>query len=203
MANSGDVVDGRTARWAHRRDELFTAAMEYVLDHGVADLTLRPLADGIGVTITTLIRQFGSKDELVMAINREIHDQLLADLREDPELAHAGPIEVLSKLWNRWLDPSKRREYGLLFELYALALRAPLEYRWFLDSVVRDWLRPIEEALLALGYTHDRARTTATIVLALVRGLHLDLAATDDSERVNAAFEHAISLLTVGLRGAT
>lgn len=31
----------------------------------VAGLTMRPLAEGVGVTIATLIRQFGSKDQLI------------------------------------------------------------------------------------------------------------------------------------------
>lgn len=193
-------VDGRTSRWEHRRPELLVAATEYVLDHGIAGLTLRPLAKDIGVTITTLIRQFGSKEQLVAAVVRGIHHQLLTDLRNDPELVDRTPQGVLRTLWGRWLEPRRSREFGLMFEIYALALRAPQDYRWFLDTVVTDWLRPISDALRALGHPERQVEPTATAILALLRGLHFDLAATHDTDRVTAAFETAITALTANPR---
>lgn len=194
-------VDGRTSRWQHRQAELLAAATEYVLDHGVADLTLRPLANDIGVSITTLIRQFGSKEQLVELVVRGIHRQLLADLREDPALARADPPDVLRTLWSRWLQPDKAREFGLLFEIYAVALRAPHTYQWFLATVVEDWLRPIVTALQALGHSGPSAEARATAILALLRGLHLDLAATQDVDRVTDAFEICIGALGHGADG--
>ncbi|MGF0319619.1 TetR/AcrR family transcriptional regulator [Nocardia fluminea] len=194
-AQTADYVDGRTSRWSHRRPELLVAATEYVLDHGVADLTLRPLAKDIGVTITTVIRQFGSKDQLIETVVRGIHQQLLTDLREDPALAGNDPEIVLQRLWNRWLEPHRAREFGLLFELYALALRAPDNYQWFLATVVKDWLQPIMDALHALGHSGPNVEALATTILALLRGLHLDLAATQDADRVTAAFEITIAAL--------
>lgn len=198
-AQSADLTDGRTTRWAHRRSELLAAATEYVLEHGVADLTLRPLANGIGVTIATVIRQFGSKDQLIEAVARGIHQQLLTDLREDPALASNDPEVVLRTLWDRWLEPRRAREFGLLFELYALALRAPDNYQWFIATVVQDWLQPIVDALRALGHPHASAEAMATAILALLRGLHLDLAATQDADRVTAAFDLTIGALANGL----
>jgi AcrR family transcriptional regulator len=40
---SSERVDGRTLRFQHRRPELLAAATEYVLDHGIAGLSLRRL----------------------------------------------------------------------------------------------------------------------------------------------------------------
>lgn len=194
-AQTADRVDGRTSRWEHRRPELLTAATEYVLDHGVADLTLRPLASEIGVSITTLIRQFGSKERLVELVVQGIYQQLLTDLQEDPTLAGADPQEILRTLWSRWLQPSRAREFGLLFEIYALALRAPHSYQWFLTTVIHDWLQPIRAALRAQGHSGPSADALATAILGLLRGLHLDLAATHDTDRVNAAFDVSITAL--------
>ncbi|HKT03802.1 MAG TPA: TetR/AcrR family transcriptional regulator [Rugosimonospora sp.] len=193
------AADGRTARWAHRRPQLLAAATEYVLDNGVADLTLRPLAAGIGVTITTVVRQFGSKDELIEEVTRAINQQLLDDLRHDPELADRPPIETLRTLWHRWLTPAQARQFRLMFELYGLALQNPRQYRWFTESVVRDWLPPIEQALARAGVQPARARTLATLVLALLRGLHLDLVVTHDTARIDAAFEIAVTTLAAAV----
>ncbi|MEW2353394.1 TetR/AcrR family transcriptional regulator [Spirillospora sp. NPDC029432] len=196
MTTQDRPVDGRTSRWAHRRQELLGAATDYVLNHGVADLTLRPMAAAIGVTITTLIRQFGSKDALVEQIARGIHDELLVGLREDPELVGRDPEETLRVLWRRWLDPHQARQFGLLFELYGLALRDRGRYAWFITSVVGDWLAPIEQALIDAGWDREQAETTATLVLALIRGLHLDLAVTGETARVDRAFKQAVNLLS-------
>lgn len=194
-----EAVDGRAARWAHRRPELVAAATRYVLDRGVSDLTLRPLASAMGVTIATVVRQFGSKEALVEEISRAINEDLLTTLREDPQLVGLAPAQTLRTLWRRWLDPSQGRQFRLLFELYGLALRHPEQYRWFTDSIVADWLPQIEAPLIGEGVDPDTARQLATLVLAVLRGLHLDLVATGDVDRVDAAFELAMATLSPAL----
>jgi len=74
----------------------------------------------------------------------------------------------------------------LFFETYGLALRHPERYRDFLDHAVRDWL---DEPLAAID------DVSATLALATVTGLVLDLLTTGDSLRVEAAMERFLSLL--------
>jgi AcrR family transcriptional regulator len=189
------AVDGRAARWAHRRPELVAAATRYVLDHGVSDLTLRPLASAMGITIATVVRQFGSKEALVEEITRAINDDLLTTLRDDPELVDSPPVETLRILWRRWLDPAQGKQFRVMFELFGLASHHPEQYRWFTDSIVTDWLPQIEAPLIDDGVDPATARPVATLVLSVLRGLHLDLVATGDIERVDAAFELAMATL--------
>lgn len=191
--------DGRTRRWEHRRAELLAAATDYVLTHGVATLTLRPLAEALNVTITTLIRQFGSKDQLIEEVCRGIHRTTVHTLANDPELEGLTPTQTLDVLWSRWLDPAQARQFVFLFELFGLALRDPEAYAWFTSSVIADWLKPIEDALVATGKTVDDARVLATVTLALLRGLHMDLAATHDHDRVDAAYRLAAAALAMDL----
>lgn len=189
-------VDGRTTRWEGRRPELLARVRQYVLEHGVATLTLRPLAEGIGVTIATVIRHFGSKDALVQAVATDINATLVDDMRTDPRLRDRTPHELLHALWNQWLhEPARRREFAVCFELYGLAIAAPQNYQWFFDSVVTDWLAIIEGRLDGLSGTTADASTLATLILGLIRGLHLDLIATGDAERVDRAFNLAMSAL--------
>lgn len=189
------VPDGRTVRWEHRDDELLAAATDYVLDNGVASLTMRPLAEAVGVTITTLIRRFGSKDELIEQICRNIHADMLDTLAHDPELQDLDPRKMLDVLWGRWLDPVQSRQFVFLFELVGVALRDPDSYGWFTTSVIEDWLRPIEEVLITVGTDPQRARTLGTVLLSLLRGLHMDFAMTGDKERINAAYHLVIDAM--------
>lgn len=184
----GAEEDGRTTRWEHRDGELLAAATQYVLDHGVASLTMRPLAEAVGVTITTLIRRFGSKDALVQQICRNIHANMLDSLAHDPELHGMEPRRILDVLWNRWLDPAQARQFAFLFELGGVALRDSARYRWFTESVIADWLSPIQDVLVAAGMDVERSRIFGTVVLSLLRGLHMDYAMTGDRARVDAAY---------------
>lgn len=60
-----------------RRDELLERAYRYVLEHGVGDLSLRPLASAIGSSPRVLLYLFGNKDELVQALlTRARQDEL-------------------------------------------------------------------------------------------------------------------------------
>jgi len=188
-------TDGRALRWEHRRPELLRAATEYVLETGVADLTLRPLGAAIGASITTLIRQFGSKDELIREVCQEIHGQTVAVFDQFWASSDGRPIEVLRGMWNLWLVPEYSRQFVFLFELYGLALREPDRYEWFAQSAVRAWMTPVENALRADGVDAEKAQDLVTLALGIIRGLYLDMAATGDTERVTRAYERALTLL--------
>src|SRR4051812_1588115 len=95
-------VDGRTLRFQHRRPELLAAVTEYVLAHGVSDLSLRPLAQALGVTHATLLRHFSSKEELIMSVVDKIRTDLTDRLTGDEELRAAdSAAELVKALWPR------------------------------------------------------------------------------------------------------
>src|SRR5882757_3664805 len=50
---------------SRRREDLLNASIEYILERGVADLSLRPLAAKVGSKARLLIYHFGTKDSLV------------------------------------------------------------------------------------------------------------------------------------------
>ncbi len=51
-----------------RQAELLELAYRYALEHGLADLSLRPLAAAVGSSPRVLLYLFGSKDGLVRAL---------------------------------------------------------------------------------------------------------------------------------------
>jgi hypothetical protein len=74
----------------------------------------------------------------------------------------------------------------LFFETYGLALRHPDRYSEFIEHAIHDWL---DEPLAA---TDD---ISATLAIATVTGLVLDLLTTGDRIRVEDAMERFLFLL--------
>ena len=166
-----------------RREELLDGAIEYAIDHGIADLSLRPLADALGTQAPVLLHHFGTKEELLVLIVAGVRDRLRS-LGRAAEAANAR--HGLPAIWAWAADPAQDQFLRLFFESYALALRHPDRYGDFLDAVVQGWL---DEPMAAVD------DVSATIAIAAVRGLLLDLLATGDRKRVGAAMERLLLML--------
>jgi AcrR family transcriptional regulator len=182
-----------------RRDELLELSYRYVLERGLTDLSLRPLAKAIGSSPRVLLFLFGSKDELVRALlsrARADEQRLLEALREG---GSADLGAVAAQVWT-WLAAPERRGLLVLWtESYARALVAP-EGTWsgFATATVRDWLGLLAEAQPAYERETPAGEARRTLVLATLRGALLDLLATGDEPRVTAAVRLAISRATGG-----
>jgi AcrR family transcriptional regulator len=197
MGAAEHTVDGRTLRHQHRRAELLAGAVEYVLDHGVAELTLRPLADALGVTHATLLRQFGTKEELVTEVIASIREGLLAELSASVGVIEvAPPAPSMRAVWQQLCEPNERRQFVLLFELVALQAREPDRFGSLAPLLISDFLPPMEASFRNDGRSPDEARDLATGFLAQLRGLQLDLAVSGDQDRVDAAMNRYIDAIT-------
>lgn len=183
-----------------RRARLLEAAGDYVIENGLSDLSLRPLARELGVTTTTLVHHFGSRDQLLTAIIGQVRDRMrqAVDLRSARD---ADPRALITRAW-KWLsDPQHAPLYRLLFEIYGNALQQPATYQPFLAHIVDDWLDILTVAFEADGDDHETATAKATLAVAAARGLLLDLLTTGETGRVTAAFDIYMTALG-GNRGA-
>jgi hypothetical protein len=79
--------------------------------------------------------------------------------------------------------------------VYGAALRKPQDYSEFLESVIADWVEPVAGAYLFANVPAGLAEARATLAIAIVRGLLLDLLATGDRGRVEAALREAGAIL--------
>lgn len=190
-----------------RRDELLARVSTYVAEHGLADLSLRPLAEAVGSSPRTLLYHFGSKEAMVIAVLRSVRARQLAVFDRMRRSEMTTPGAICRAAWAYMTDPSIGPLLRLFFETYALALRDPKRFPGFLEGAVEDWLAFLAEPLLASGMPAERARIVATIVLAGYRGFMLDFAATADTKRIGAALDAWVDALdalthTKGLRRA-
>lgn len=197
MTNTGRAkVDGRTTRHVHRRSELLKAVTDYVLDNGVAALSLRPTADALGVTHSTLLRQFGSKDLLIAEVVEGICVELVGRATDQVVDLNMSTEQTLRSNWQQFCEPSHQRQFLVLFELVALNARQPDRFGSLAELLVEGMLAPIEENLRLNGRNPEEARQLATVILAQVRGLHLDLAITGDQRRVDQAWNRFVDMIT-------
>jgi AcrR family transcriptional regulator len=173
-----------------RRDELLERAYEYALEHGVADLSLRPLAAAVGSSPRVLLFLFGSKAGLVQALlARARQDELALLDRARAAGAGAGDLPaVASELWE-WLAAEEHRSLLKLWvEGYARSLiDSDGPWAGFAQATVADWLGLLGEV------SGDGAERT--LVLAVLRGALLDLLATGDVRRVSAAVNRQLESL--------
>ncbi|MFF9352468.1 TetR/AcrR family transcriptional regulator [Streptomyces sp. NPDC014734] len=177
-----------------RRSQLVNAAVDYVAAHGFADLSLRGLGAAIGVSHRMLIHYFGSKEQLLVEIVRASERRqrdLLSRLRLEPALS---PSDTARLLWRGLTDPRLAGQERLFFEICGHALRGRPEAAPILEGLVDDWLDPLVAAEVAAGADPAVARNRARLGLATVRGLLLDLLATDDRAGVDAAMEEFLRL---------
>lgn len=167
-----------------RKAEILAQATDYVLDHGLTDLSLRPLAATLGTSGRMLIYYFGSKDQIVLDVLAEARRRQYEDLA----LA-AGADDVLRRYWTWATSPRGRRFLRLTHEVYGLSLREPERFGSFLGSEAIEVLTVIEEGFRRSGVGNPQARLLSTYTFAALRGLELDLLGTDDLARVNEAFD--------------
>ncbi len=182
-----------TSRVDHqRRAELLDAAVDYATEHGFSGLSWRPVAAALGVSATTLVHHFGTKEQLLEAILGRLRDRMVAatsDRLEQPDLATAARAA-----WTRTSDPQQEAEFRLFFAVYGRALQAPQQFAGFLERVVADWMSALVDAQ-GPGTDPATAARTATLVIATIRGLLLDLLATGDRARVQDAAESFLASL--------
>jgi AcrR family transcriptional regulator len=182
-----------------RRGELLDAAYRYALAHGLADLSLRPLAAAIGSSPRVLLFLFGSKDGLVRELLANARDEelaLLTTVRDGSRDRNAvDGLESAVRLTWQWLADEAHRPLLMLWcEAYARSLVEPVgAWADFARQTVDDWL-----TVLANAQAPTQRRTRAglaerTLALAVLRGALLDLLATGDVDRTTAAVERHLA----------
>jgi len=180
-----------------RHGELLERAYDYVLEHGLSTLSLRPLAAAIGSSPRVLLFLFGSKDGLVRALLRRARaDELafVAELRDRD--AEADLRTVIAATWAWLAHPLHRPVLRLWADAYAQSLTQPDgPWRDFAAGTVADWLGVLASAQPEKTRESETATAERTLALAVLRGALLDLLATSDVARTSAAIERHLETL--------
>lgn len=172
------------------------AVVRHVAEHGIGDLSLRPLATAIGTSHRMLLFHFGSKEQLMVEVVRTVEAQQRAAMAAVAAVTGSTVAEQMRQQWEGYLDPALRNNIRLFFEVYTDALRERPGTAEFLEEATTSWLQPAAAALAPLSGSH--AEADARLMVALTRGLLLDLVATDDADGVDAAMRRFAGLFERG-----
>ena len=184
------------------RDRLLAATIDYVGEHGIGDLSLRTLAAALGTSHRMLIYHFGSKDGLLRAVVEELERrqrETLAELMAEPDITVP---ELSRRMWKQLSDPALWPFEKLFFEVYAQALQGRSHATPLLDAVLEPMFAPLAELHRRQGHTPARARAHARLGVAAVRGLLLDLIATEDRRGADQAMKLMIEMYERDLAAA-
>ncbi len=165
----------------HIREKLLDACADHALAHGLPD-QLGPLATATGTSARMLIYHFGTRDALLRAILGHARQRQLDTFSDLLRVRPGEPYTAtLDRAWTMITGPNGQpylRMFGQLRESAEQQL-------WpdFRRIATTDWLGPLEDGLRSIGRPE-----LATLVLAVIRGLLMDLDATADTTRTDRAF---------------
>lgn len=149
------------------------------------------MAVAAGTSNRMLIYHFGTRDGLlrevlVQARSRQIETFTdLINLRPDESY-----LLTLARAWTAISGPEGESYLRIFTRLHDTA-GEPL-WPGFRKTATTDWLAPLQEGMRSL----DRPEL-ATVVLAVIRGLLIDLDATGDTARTHKAFTDFLTTIDI------
>jgi AcrR family transcriptional regulator len=165
-----------------RRRQLLDALIDAFAGGGIGDRSLREIAEAVGTSHRMLLHHFGSRDELLLTIVDEVERRQMSSLSE----ADVEPADAMAAMWADVRRPEMRPFERLFFECYARGAQGEQPFARMVPGAVESWLTEAgpfaDPAFVRLG-------------LAVIRGLLLDLVATNDDDGVDAAAQAFVELL--------
>lgn len=174
--------------------ELLDRVVAYLAEHGLGDMSLRPMAAALNTSPNRLVHHFGSKQELLtaalaqaMSIQETVRDGWL---KREPGMSKTTEL----RRWWKWLNASPANLALTRLGLEAATLEAT---QTGLSGDVRAeqigvWREQIEQKLISEGVPKAIAVIEASLLKATFTGLIVDLMATGDKARLTKALEQGL-----------
>jgi AcrR family transcriptional regulator len=169
-----------------RRQQLLDALIDDFARGGIGDRSLREIAEAVGTSHRMLLHHFGSRDELLLTIVDEVERRQMSTLPD----ADTAPADAMAGMWADVRRPELRPFERLFFECYARGAQGEQPYARMVPVAVESWLAEVDAKTAGQA---DPA--VVRLGLAVIRGLLLDLVATEDDGGVDAAAAAFVELL--------
>ena len=125
------------------KEKLLAAVVEVALAGGIADQSLRAIAEAAGTSHRMLIHHFGSREGLLVAVTRAVETRqrgALDDLRAESGEASG---DLAGRFWQHLRSPGLAPQERLFFEIYGQALQGRQWATPLLEGIVEDWVAPV------------------------------------------------------------
>jgi AcrR family transcriptional regulator len=167
-----------------RATALLDGAVAYLSREGIEDFSLAHLANALGTSSRMLIYHFGSRDELLARVQREMRSKVTTELRTR---RYDKLSEAVRATWNYYVPRLPHME--LFYHLTSRAFEDPADFRVFTDTAVSDWETFFTEVAEREGYHGREAHSAGHLSLAGFRGLIHDLLITGDLKRLTRSVD--------------
>jgi AcrR family transcriptional regulator len=171
-----------------RRAEWLDAVVRYLLKHGAASASLRPIAAELGTSARVLLFHFKSKEGLLQAVMRELEERLQERLRSLAQRPRAKQVAPLKLFWQWSIREENLPWLCLLYEMQIIAMQNPEHYGSYLKQASKRWRREV----LRLMSQAMQSPALATLCIAVFDGLFLEYVATKDLRRLTRALDDFI-----------
>ncbi|MEU3009642.1 TetR/AcrR family transcriptional regulator [Nocardia asteroides] len=167
-----------------KRAELLAGVVAYIATHGLAELSLRPLAAALGTSSRMLIYYFGTKEELLV--------QALATQRPDLAAVFGGVTEPaqlrdrLTAFFDLNTDGAEADSVRVLLQVLGAACAPGSPYQDYADAAIATFVGELAAALRRTGLADD-PDVVATLLVSGLRGIIQDRVITGDRERTGRA----------------
>src|SRR4029079_3907218 len=139
----------RRSGMTDRRQELAEAATDYVLEHGLIGLTLRPLAAAIGTSDRMLLYHFRDKADLLATVLTTSNDRSVCGIRA---LAPSPDVRrAVLDLWAAVEHPAHARYQRLYVEAAAIGVLGVEPYASLVARANEVWMDALAAHLTASG----------------------------------------------------
>lgn len=188
-----------------RRTALLDRVVTYLGQHGLVDVSFRPMAKALGVSVNALVHHFGTKEDLLAAALRR-SGQIQQDIERRWRRRRPSMTQVdLLRAWWKWTTATPENLAIVRLGIEAVALEHGLDGvpRRHRGQQIEFWRLNVERGLLAEGVPPDVASVEATLAKATFTGLVVDLIASGQKARLTRALEVHLARLDRVVREST
>ena len=172
-----------------RKEELLDGALSYLVEHGMANVSLRPMAAQLGTSPRILMFHFKSKERLLQEVMEELQARLQSSFVGITK-SERRAVPPLRSFWT-WATEKRNLPYlRLIYEVQIIAAQNPKVYGPYLQKVSRDW----QDVVLQNLSQSSRSEDLATLCIAVFDGLLLEMIMTGDRSRLTGALDKFIAL---------
>lgn len=178
-----------------RKIELLDASLRYLVEHGVANASLRPMAAAVGTSPRILMFHFKSKEGLLQDVFEELNSRLQTSLRTMAATGfNPSRVPPLKRFW-QWATSKENFPYfRLLYEAQIVALQNPKEYGRYLQKASGDW----QAATFDLMSPSLKSKAMASLCIAVFDGLMLERMGGGDLPRLTESLDLFIAMAAKG-----
>ncbi|WP_330180750.1 TetR/AcrR family transcriptional regulator [Nocardia sp. NBC_01503] len=176
-----------------RRAELLEGVIAYIADRGLAELSLRPLAEYLGTSSRMLIHYFGTKEQMLVAA--------LETQRPDIATLFAGiddPDVLKSRLGQSFMlntTGTASISIRVLLQVLGAATVPGSPFTDYATDAIQVLITAMTETLARINPAIEDPEAAATLLISGMRGVIMDWWITGDTDRITRSVNLLVNQL--------